>query len=115
LYFAALPQGQASLGRVFIGERALSRIRADPRLAPWRRARAPGRLQLTSDQSLPAVAQFALHVGDDDVDGIGFAAQRLAGDAGDGLDEGAFLVDGPAFEHLDVERGHRRILGIPAC
>src|SRR6185369_18037930 len=36
----------------------------------------------------------------------GTARKRLAGDAGDGVDERALLLDGAALEHLDIERWH---------
>src|SRR5262249_44806913 len=45
-------------------------------------------------------------IGDDDIDRFRVAVERLTSDARDRVDEGAFLFDRPAFEHLNVEAGH---------
>src|ERR1700737_2408144 len=50
---------------------------------------------------------LALHVRENDVDGTGLAAERVAGHARDCFDELALLLDGSAFEQFDVECGHR--------
>ena len=51
-----------------------------------------------------------LQFGDDDIHGLGRAADGSAASFGDGFDEFAFLFEGAAFENLDIESGHERLL-----
>ena len=54
---------------------------------------------------------LALDVGDDDVNRLSCAAQHLNADAGDLSHQFFLLLDGSAFHHFDVVRGHGCLSG----